>query len=471
VGGLQQAEARRGMDGINSIMKEESQQSTYSSKPGVFSPIKKGAPTPSTIGSARHEIQTPLRIHRPVGGTVVSGGIAGAHQNPGSASTNRSFPTPRYPKFLSPSPHILASSSAYKGSSKSPASTERNPCNCKKCKCLKLYCECFAAELYCDNCNCNDCNNTPEFDNVRDKARKDTTAKNPNAFKKKISDMESPTSTSFSPHQGHNMGCRCKKSSCLMKYCECFQSNVFCAGKCKCADCKNFQGSQALIDRRRKIKDNRGAEKASRSSDELWKADGAVPGQQPEPIRRATKSSTQLQPPPSQRHYLTPGSIPSYHPMVHNRMANNRMSHPNPARTPAHPSHQYIHQNLPGRAGPMGYTPASGMKPTPPAYMSNYRGPYAHMNGPGPMSMKPPPNQTPQLSTPRTPKSRRRFDFHLKQKADLNQRCSLFGSQATISKGVALQIFSYLPNDAIYNASLVNREWCKLSVDEELWQY
>jgi Tesmin/TSO1-like CXC domain, cysteine-rich domain len=37
---------------------------------------------------------------------------------------------------------------------------KRNPCNCKKSRCLKLYCECFAAELFCDGCNCVDCQNT-----------------------------------------------------------------------------------------------------------------------------------------------------------------------------------------------------------------------------------------------------------------------------------------------------------------------
>lgn len=469
MGGLQQAEARRGMEGINSIMKEASNQSTYPSKTGVFSPIKKGAPTPSTIGSARYDIQTPLRMHRPVNGAVVTEGMAGPHQNPGSASTVHSFPsmpTPRYPKFLSPSPHMSVSSSVYKGTSKSPASVERNPCNCKKCKCLKLYCECFAAELYCDNCNCNDCNNTPDFDSVREKARKDTTAKNPNAFKKKISDLDSPSRSSFSPNQGHNMGCRCKKSSCLMKYCECFQSNVFCAGKCKCAECKNFQGSQALIDRRRKIKDNRGAEKAMRSSDELWKVCGALPDQQSEPIKQAVKTPAQLQLPPQQRHYFTPGAVPSY-----NIMSNHHMSHPIQSRTPAHPSHQYMPQKPLVRVGPMGFTPA-GMKPTPPAYIANFRGPYAQMTGQGPvLTGTKPTNQTPQLSTPRTPKVRRRFDFHPKQRSDLDQRSSLFGSQTTISKGIALQIFSYLPNDAIYNASLVNHEWCKISLDEELWQY
>lgn len=48
------------------------------------------------------------------------------------------------------------------------------------------YCECFASKLYCDDCNCVGCCNTPENQQLVQKAVSATLERNPKAFKDKI---------------------------------------------------------------------------------------------------------------------------------------------------------------------------------------------------------------------------------------------------------------------------------------------
>ncbi|KAI2494967.1 cation transmembrane transporter [Fragilaria crotonensis] len=213
----------------------------------INTPVKVGAPPPSRIPPSQSRHPSPFHTASSISGRQPVSISASASRYP-PAQPNPNLPTPT----SAHRPPRVASTPSEKSTVSS--SDRRNPCNCKKSKCLKLYCECFAAELVCDGCNCNDCRNNIEHEDIRNKAMKDTRAKNPNAFKPRIIARVDPRPTGATPQSAHNMGCKCKRSECLKKYCECFQAGVMCGNKCKCVDCLNYVGSQALIDKRRKIR-------------------------------------------------------------------------------------------------------------------------------------------------------------------------------------------------------------------------
>eukprot|EP00775_Hariotina_reticulata_P006431 gene6430-biopygen8230 len=112
------------------------------------------------------------------------------------------------------------------------------------------YCECFASGRYCDHCNCVNCFNNKDSESVRQSAVEAILERNPNAFRPKIQTADGdthPQSVRNAPDGTvrHTKGCNCKKSSCLKKYCECFQGSIYCTEICKCVDCKNYDGSEA----------------------------------------------------------------------------------------------------------------------------------------------------------------------------------------------------------------------------------
>ena len=94
-------------------------------------------------------------------------------------------------------------------------------CTCKKTKCLKMYCECFREGKLCtEDCSCYGCSNDEGHSHALQKARETLSHKLLSA-----------------KHQGK--GCSCKKTQCIKKYCECFNSGIGCGEACRCENCAN----------------------------------------------------------------------------------------------------------------------------------------------------------------------------------------------------------------------------------------
>ena len=169
---------------------------------------------------------------------------------------------------------------------------ETRQCNCKRSQCLKLYCVCFAAGEFggaacacrkrCSPrtpldfgpraggvcapgvCSCTNCFNTASDDGAVQAARAVVLAKNPLAFQAKVRCFAQhrgcclsvaaklpPRPRALHRHPscwvqvtakaGHKKGCRCKRSKCLRRYCECFSGGARCnPDVCACEGCRNM---------------------------------------------------------------------------------------------------------------------------------------------------------------------------------------------------------------------------------------
>ena len=101
-------------------------------------------------------------------------------------------------------------------------------CKCSKSQCLKLYCECLVKGKYCIGCSCINCLNTPEYENLRQKALAQITYKRNRDLK-------------LNPKKFQ--GCICSKTMCLKKYCKCFVKGKKCGELCRCQGCENLSNS------------------------------------------------------------------------------------------------------------------------------------------------------------------------------------------------------------------------------------
>ena len=104
------------------------------------------------------------------------------------------------------------------------------------------------------------------YERVRVEAIENALSRNSEAFDNKVTKAAKRASMTGST------GCKCRKSLCLKKYCECFFTGTLCTKSCNCVNCENYKGSAMLAKKRAEMGREEG--KVEKPKPTLTKGDG-----------------------------------------------------------------------------------------------------------------------------------------------------------------------------------------------------
>ncbi|KAL7571241.1 hypothetical protein ACA910_008899 [Epithemia clementina (nom. ined.)] len=61
-----------------------------------------------------------------------------------------------------------------------------------------------------------------------------------------VSPESASLTSTLSEDRSTQYGCKCRRSFCLKKYCECYQNSSYCSLQCRCTNCKNFPDGSTI---------------------------------------------------------------------------------------------------------------------------------------------------------------------------------------------------------------------------------